>query len=178
MGRQVRKVPEDWEHPKDSKGAYIPLFGGSYKEDYKNWMENWSKWQVGLVESYKEGIDWEPVEEGYKNWTYTAYAGGVPSPDDYMPDFDESSLTHLMMYETCTEGTPISPAFKTPEELAHWLADNNASSFGSMTATYEQWLATCELGFAVSAVKDNKGFRSGVEFNNDQVLGAVCGDIL
>ena len=42
-----------------------------------------------------------------------------------------------MIYETCSEGSPISPAFETPEELARWLTDN---SFGSMTATYEQWL--------------------------------------
>jgi len=47
-----------------------------------------------------------------------------------------------MMYETCTEGTPISPAFATPEELARWLADNEASAFGGMTASYEGWLRT------------------------------------
>ena len=26
MGREVRKVPGDWQHPKDEKGHYIPLF--------------------------------------------------------------------------------------------------------------------------------------------------------
>lgn len=46
-----------------------------------------------------------------------------------------------MIYETCSEGSPISPAFETPEELARWLTDN---SFGSMTATYEQWLGGYE----------------------------------
>ena len=38
--------------------------------------------------------------------------------------------THYQMYETCTEGTPISPVMETPENLARWLADNGASAFG------------------------------------------------
>lgn len=53
-----------------------------------------------------------------------------------------------MMYENTSEGTPISPAFETPEELAHWLADNGASAFGSETASYESWLRICRGGFA------------------------------
>jgi len=57
-----------------------------------------------------------------------------------------------MMYENTSEGTPISPPFETPEELARWLADNNASAFGGMTATYEQWLATCKGLYAPSMV--------------------------
>jgi len=26
MGREIRKVPSNWQHPKDTKGHYIPLF--------------------------------------------------------------------------------------------------------------------------------------------------------
>lgn len=66
------------------------------------------------------------------------------------------------MWETVSEGSPISPAFMKPEELAHWLADNKASAMGSETATYEQWLATIKAGWAPSMVIDSKGLRSGV----------------
>lgn len=93
---------------------------------------------------------------------YTDWAGPRPSPDDYMPDWPEDQRTHLMMYEDTTEGTPISPAFATPEELARWLADTGASAFGNMTATYEQWLATCREGWAVSMVIENGIMKSGV----------------
>jgi dihydroxy-acid dehydratase len=51
----------------------------------------------------------------------------------------------------------------TPEELARWLADNNASAFASMTATYEQWLATCKRGWSPSAILENGELKSGVE---------------
>lgn len=52
--------------------------------------------------------------------------------------------THLMMYETCSPGTPISPACDTPESLARWLADNQANAWSGFTWTYEQWLRKIE----------------------------------
>jgi hypothetical protein len=85
-----------------------------------------------------------------------------------MPEFTEEQKTHMMMYEDTSEGTPISPAFETPEELARWLADNNASAFGNSTATYKQWLATCKVGWAPSMIADSSGLHSGVEFMENQ----------
>jgi len=83
-----------------------------------------------------------------------------------MPEWPESERTHIQMYETCSEGTPISPVMDDPEKLAHWLADNGASAFGGMTATYEQWLATIQQGFAVSLVySPGGGIQSGVAAN-------------
>lgn len=43
------------------------------------------------------------------------------------------------MWETTSEGSPMSPVFATPEELADWLATSGASIFGSNTASREQW---------------------------------------
>jgi hypothetical protein len=80
-----------------------------------------------------------------------------------MPVFPEGTATMLMMYEDTSEGTPISPAFATPEELARWLADSGASAFGNMTATYEQWLATCKAGWSVGMVMQGRRIMSGVE---------------
>jgi hypothetical protein len=81
-----------------------------------------------------------------------------------MPDWDDPADLYYMMYETCSEGTPISPAFKTPEELARWLADNEASAFADQTATYEQWLSMIRgPGSSCSAVLTReRGLESGV----------------
>lgn len=43
------------------------------------------------------------------------------------------------LWETCSEGSPISPVFRNVEDLAHWCADN-ATVFGSEKASIEQWL--------------------------------------
>lgn len=144
MGREVRKVPGNWEHPKDERGRYKPLFPGERYESSRKEFED-----KLADEGLQAAID---------------YCGNPPDVNDYMPNWPESERTHLMMYEDTTEGTPISPAFKTPEELARWLADNKASAFGSETAIYEQWLATINDGFAVSMVMDSSGLRSGVAF--------------
>ena len=141
MGREVRMVTGDWQHPKDEKGHYIPLF-----DNYKKTLEEFKTMTI---------------DKGFE-YTLDYYQGG-PLPDDYMPDFPEDEKTYLMMYETCSEGTPISPAFKTPEELARWLADNDASAFGDMTATYEQWLGACRGAFTPSAIYSSEtGLISGV----------------
>ncbi len=72
------------------------------------------------------------------------------------------------MWETTSEGSPMSPVFETPEELARWLADTEASAFGDMTASYEEWLGMITgHGSAPSAVlyinTDGKGhMESGV----------------
>lgn len=69
------------------------------------------------------------------------------------------------MWETTSEGSPISPVFATPEELARWLADTKASTFGRMTADYETWLKMIKgSGWASSIMmSEETGLVSGVE---------------
>lgn len=68
------------------------------------------------------------------------------------------------LWETTSEGSPMSPPCQTPEALARWLTDNGASTFGSSTADYVTWLRfIVGPGWAPSAVSDAAGFRSGVE---------------
>lgn len=171
MGREIRMIPPGWQHPKDDKGRYIPLHKGSFAQADADWNEGYAAWQRGEVENYA-------ADEGEPKWkakegsalecaSYTEWSGSRPSPDDYMPAFPEGTATHLCMYEDTSEGTPISPGFATPEELARWLADTGASAFGGKTATYEQWLGTCKSGWAVSAVMEvsptGNRMMSGVE---------------
>ena len=143
MGREVRRVPANWQHPKDEFGSNIPLLGGSYSDAAKEFLDK----------ANAEGLE-----------SATDYFGGAPTPDQYMPEWPESERTNYMMYETTSEGTPISPAFATPEELARWLADTGASAFGYSTASYEAWLRVANGAYAPSAVyTPEHGLQSGVE---------------
>jgi hypothetical protein len=171
MGREVRMVPANWQHPvaynyHRGENCLVPLYEnrGDYEDRAAEWDEGWAKWQEGLCEQYGEGPKWGPIDEEHRAMRYTDYAGERPSPDDYMPNWPASERTHYMMYEDTSEGTPISPAFETPEELARWLADNGASAFGGSTATYDQWLATCRGAWAPSLVAINGQLETGVEF--------------
>jgi hypothetical protein len=160
MGREVRRVPPDWQHPKNANDRFIPLFEG-YK--IAQWYERKKKWDEGFQPDYHGG--WEPKDQRWteKCMPFEDYAGPEPDPKDYMPAWTAEEATWYQMYECTTEGTPISPAFATPEELARWLTDNEASAFADMTATYEQWLRVCQGGYAPSAVMHDGTITSGVE---------------
>lgn len=165
MGREVRRVPATWKHPKDCRGHHVPLHGGSFSQRAKEWDEEEAQWVDGFKKNWGAGEKWIPRHED-QNYDFEEWAGKRPVESDYMPDWPESERTHLQMYECTTEGTPISPVMATAEELARWLADNGASAFGDLTATYEQWLATITSasGYAPSGMMVVGGpMVSGVE---------------
>lgn len=161
MSREVRRVPANWEHPKNERGNFVPLIGGSFREHADNWDEESAQWGKGFYRLCRG--EWK-LKEPDKTGTFEAWDGARPEEHNYMPDWPEAERTHYQMYETTTEGTPISPVMETPETLARWLADNNASAFAHMGATYDQWLATIKRGWAISAVGvKGKYLVSGVE---------------
>lgn len=158
MGREVRRVPKDWQHPKKREynvlkhcyeERYQPMYDEPFAPKMREWYAAWEAWERG------------ERPEGATSATYIEWDGGPPDPAYYRPDWPEETRTHLMMYESTSEGTPISPAFETPEEVARWLTDNNASAFGSSTASYEGWLRVCKGGYAPSAVMTVHGDGSG-----------------
>lgn len=167
MGREVRRVTATWEHPKDENGNYKPLLGYSFSKQLKDWKEEFEQWNKGFRKNWYDENPWKPKEKDELEMTFEEWSGSEPLIEDYMPDWKEEEKTHIQMYEDTSEGTPISPVFDNAEDLARWLADNNSNSFGSSTATYEQWLHTINLGFAPSMIMDNNvcgnGLRSGVE---------------
>src|SRR6185503_13867538 len=113
MGREIRMVPANWKHPRDRDGSYEPLNDG-FNKDLDEWNEGNDRWRQGLVSKWTpNGYEWEPRGDQYPGCkSYADYAGGQPKSDEYMPDWPAEERTHLMMYETTSEGTPISPAFK------------------------------------------------------------------
>jgi hypothetical protein len=91
MGREVRRVPADWQHPKAwnsyrGEATYVPLYasnhGGGYEKLAAEWDEEYAKWQEGLCRCYGAAGGWEPIEPKYQNTRYTDYGGSRPSPDD------------------------------------------------------------------------------------------------
>ena len=145
MGRELRMVTPAWEHPKDTSGRYVALLNGDHYLPEKEEFE-----KAVLERGYQGAVDW---------------CGQDPNINDYMlVGVPIEMRTKYMMYECTSEGTPISPAFDTPEELARWLADTKASAFAGDPASYEAWLNTIRVGSAPSAYfQEGKEMVSGVE---------------
>ena len=125
MSREIRRVPIDWEHPKhsqfykDFRGGdyYQPMFDGNYDEEAKKWIND-------FLDFLKE----HPPESGEYFWECEC------SPPDemyyrnkyYGTEF-KSEPTHYQIYETVSEGTPVSPKFATEDEMLQWLMEQGHS---------------------------------------------------
>ncbi len=132
------------------------------RQDIEGWFDRGLAQKARHMLVVCDSFDCDDAES--RAMCYEQYSGQRPHRDDYMPNWPESERTHLMMYEDTSEGTPISPAFATPEELARWLTDNGASAFGDSTGSYEGWLRAAQGGWAPSAVfTPQTGLVSGVD---------------
>jgi hypothetical protein len=68
----------------------------------------------------------------------------------------------FQIWETVSEGSPVSPVFEKPEDLAHWMVDNDNSI--TKNTTFEQWYKfITETKWAPSGVMINGVMKSGVE---------------
>ena len=137
MSREIRPVALDWEHPRelgtysDGSPRYRPLHS---REDLRNHLAD----QAEHPEDWEEGID----------------------PADYMPELPEGTRYGWQMYETVSEGSPVSPVFATKDELAEWLSSRAAESERVSPAAARQFVAD---GWAPSFISSPQtGFVSGV----------------
>ena len=114
MGKEIRRVPPNWEHPQDPKGHFIPLFDRLYEDDLELWQQNNQLWATG------QHPDQLQYPEATATCTYSDWAGKEPDPTRYRPPFQVKPSSY-QIYETITEGTPVSPVFETTQQLADHL---------------------------------------------------------
>lgn len=100
MSREIRRVPPDWQHPRKPNGHYLPLF-----DDY-----------AASLAEYQGHPEWYEDEP-------------PPDPADHMPQWSLDEATAFQVYETVSEGTPISPVLADEAALIDWLM-NDGSGLG------------------------------------------------
>ena len=65
------------------------------------------------------------------------------------------------VWEDVSEGSPVSPVFLRPEDLAHWMTENDDSITSG--TSYKAWLKMIkEEGGCPSMMMNNKGIKSGM----------------
>lgn len=122
MGREVKRVPLDFDYPL-----------------HKVWY------------GYQIGFCHEEYTEGCARCREFARIMGIPMieydcmPGEPCPDWkkyfkvDPPTGEGFQLWETTTEGAPISPVFETAEALASWCEDN-ATVFASDKASAADWM--------------------------------------
>ena len=138
MGREVKRVPLDFDWPVG---------------------EVWPGNCVGWCGIMKDDCD--------KCKLFAMLAGILGEygcPD--IPALEIPKGDGYQIWETVSEGSPITPVFATPEELARWCVENDNAKYGlagpGARPDYEGWMRFIQVGWAPSMVLDSTGIRSGV----------------
>lgn len=146
MGREIRMVPRKWKHPIDEEGNYIPMHDQTFEDAAKEWKEGYAKWEKGVHEDQKKGHG--------KDLEYWEWDGPPPDRERYRPAF-KSPADHFQIYQTVSEGTPVSPVFATKDNIIEWLVAKGYSEKAAETFAKD--------GFAPSATFSPKeGFRKDI----------------
>ncbi len=125
MSRQIRRVPPNWEHPRNKDGKYKPMYDQVYCAVAQEWLNNCILWSRGK----------HPDQHGEYASTlpfFWEWDGGPPDEEYYRPAFNVEP-TWYQGYEDVSEGTPFTPAFETKAELVDWLVANGDPVFGAIT---------------------------------------------
>ena len=123
MGREIRRVPRDWKHPKYTKettmhqnqiGGYIPLHDNDYVSAAEAWIAEFDLWRAGTHEA-------QPSKYARYFWEYST----PPDPASYRHrKWTESRATHYQLYENVSEGTPLTPPMPSAEALVEYLVQH------------------------------------------------------
>lgn len=165
MSREIRRVPLDWVHPRRADGhryigqtevAYQPMVDEPYRAAIEGWISDYRRWESGD----------DPDRAEHPDLEYWDWAGGPPDPAYHRPDWDPATMTAYQVYETVSEGTPISPVLIDRAALIDWLV-NDGSGMGIGGEVYQMDPAQAERfanhAWAPSMVMDHHGLRAGVE---------------
>lgn len=122
MGREIRKVPANWKHPQRGKdkdtyarGGPQPMFDKNFDDKFAEWLVDFDRFRAnGLTDDQREYYP-----RGLADWLQDE--GSPPDPAYYRPWGDEDA-TWFQVWETISEGTPVTPPFATENELVDYLA--------------------------------------------------------
>jgi hypothetical protein len=163
MGREIRRVPANWEHPrrncqhspwnggckeakKHNGQCYRPMYDKDFDTALSEWLSGYELWKNG-----KHPHQLEYPETALSS--YFEYEGAPPDPEYYRPVFENANW--YQMYQTVSEGTPVTPPFATKEELVDYLVlngdfwDQERGDGGWLRENAESFV---ERGWAMSGV--------------------------
>lgn len=133
MGREIRRVSLDWEHPKEEKydiftrqtvSSYQPMYDRDAETAWAEWLQEFDEFKrdelARIVREYPD--DGYSLDTPYRS--FCEWNGRPPNPKYYRPRWPEDADMGFAVYETVSEGTPVTPTFATKKELIDYLATN------------------------------------------------------
>lgn len=129
MGREIRRVPPNWDHPKRDPSrnphhhaGQQPMFDRTFADAVAAWKREFDVWERGERPDY--------CTEESRTLEYWEWSGNPPEREYFRPWKDDEA-TWFQLWETVSEGTPVSPPFATQEELIAHLATHGDGGWGA-----------------------------------------------
>ena len=129
----------------------------TFEEAVKDWKTEFFKWENGERPNY--------CSEDSTHLEYWEWDGHPPDREYYRPYKDEDA-TWFQVYETVSEGTPVTPPFATEEDLIDYLTKNGDfwdQKRGDKPYSREQYQKFVYGKYAPSFVFENGVVKSGIE---------------
>ena len=145
MSREIRKVVKGWKHPKYESGEYKPMYDKDFDTALQEWLEEYKLWKIDP--------DSQQIEDDI---------GAPPDPEYYRPKWKEKDMVYFQVYETVSEGSPVTPVFKTKQELTDHLI-KHGTYWKPTGFTKEQAEGFVKTGFAPSMIIASGKMYSGIE---------------
>ena len=158
MGREIRHVPVNWEHPKDSRGVYKPLMD-NYIDSLGYWKERVEEFISKMTEIITTGKtivykrEFTDVKKLYDYYTEDRELN-PPNIELYIPEGP-----WFQLYENVSDGTPLSPPFSTKEGLIEWLTNNPDYWGNQWTKAQAEGILKCEYAPSLAMI-GNKLYNS------------------
>ncbi len=180
MGREIRRVPEGWDHPvytdvlvtesqRSWIGKTIPLYDEDIETATRAWIDGAALWIQGKHPDQQfaagNGTDYPDLYERTL-YAYSSFESQSPDPESYRRPF-ASEPTHYQVYETVSEGTPVSPVFATTDEMIDWLTTVPMGGVNETPLSRDAAAKFVEYEYAPSFIVDARGLRTGVEALGD-----------
>jgi len=127
--------------------SYQPLYDKDYESACAEWKKEFAEWENGERERVR-------MEHG-DDLEYWDWDGMPPDKDYYRPKWSEEEMNGFAVYETVSEGTPVTPAFATRDELIDYLVEHGDfwdQKRGDGGWTRENATAFVGRGFAMSGM--------------------------
>lgn len=146
----------------------------------EDWLSAWREWQWERIKWYVSiPFFWVATMLGlgcaFSKWgspripdscSFEEWHGTRPDFHSCHPRWREKDRTHFQLYQTVSEGTPISPVFANLEEMAQWCGTQARPVWVNTRMDVKQWRAFFgEGGSAPSMViTPERGVESGAEW--------------
>lgn len=149
MSREIRRVPQNWDHPKNDKNQFVPMLNDyiSYLESYKKDVDRFVEKMTEIIQKGRCKFNSYDFNDPYELYDYLTEDDQQTPPDirDFMP-----TGNCYQLFETVSDGTPITPPFKEKQELVYWLTNNR--DFWGNKWSEEGAKDIVESGFALSGI--------------------------